>query len=319
MRSLKKLIGLIKRSKKIVIATHRDPDTDGIAAALTCVYLVKHLKKRDITIYCRSPIPARYKFLLRNFQFSQKLPDCDLLIAVDSAVLNRIFPEADIKIIKQKTIINIDHHRSNNAFGALQIIDERASSTCEILYGIYKSLRIKVNHHLAEILYCGLYNETGGFTYPNTTPESLKIAGELVDMGIKPAPLIKMLNAKTLAGTKLLSDVLGNIEIKQGIGIMVLLQKMLKKNRARISDTENFISFIQAINGVRVSIFLREEKTGTRISLRSDGIIDVNRLAQKYGGGGHRLAAGIRLKMEIGPAKKEILKAVRKEMRRVRG
>ncbi|OPX18625.1 hypothetical protein BXT86_00235 [candidate division WOR-3 bacterium 4484_100] len=319
MRSLKKFTGIIKKSSKILIATHRDPDTDGIAAALACVYLVKHFKKRNIKIYCNSTIPARYKFLLRKFQFTKKIPEFDLLIAVDSAGLNRIFPKANIEEIKKNTIINIDHHRSNDAFGQLQIIDERASSACEIIYRIFKSLKIKINHHLAEIFYCGLYNETGGFTYPNTTSESLKIAAEMISLGIKPAPLIKLLNAKTLAGTKLLSDVLSTIEIKDGVGIMILLQKMLKKNRAKISDTENFISFLQAINGVRVSLFLREEKNQTRVSLRSDGIIDVNRLAQKYGGGGHRLAAGIRMKMGIVQTKQEILRAIRNEMRRTKG
>jgi phosphoesterase RecJ-like protein len=118
------------------------------------------------------------------------------------------------------------------------------------------------------------------------------------------------MNAKTLGGTKLLTKVLETIEVKDGVAIMYLHQDMLKRSSAEMSDSENFISFLQAIKGVRVSMFLREEKDGTRVSLRSDGIIDVDKLARQYGGGGHRLAAGLRLSKNVHATKREILKAI---------
>ncbi len=310
MHSLKRLVQTIQKNKRILVATHRDPDGDGIAAALACAYLVKHFKRRKPILFCHSRIPFKYGFLLGKWQFTRRVPDFDLLIAVDSAGISRIFPHIEEDDLRGKEIINIDHHQSNDSFGTLRIIDEKASSACEIIFFIFKRLKIKIEKPLADIFYCGIYNETGGFVYPNTTKESLLMASELVGSGVLPDQLVKKMNAKTLSGTKLLTKVLNTIELNKGVATMYLCQDMLKRSSAEMSDSENFISFLQAMDGVRVSIFLREEKGGTRISLRSDGIIDVDRLAREYGGGGHRLAAGLRLKKNLHAAKGEIVKTV---------
>lgn len=319
MNSLKKLAQIIKKSKRIVVATHIDPDADGISAALSCGYLVKHFKHRRPVLYCYSPIPRKYNFILGDWKFLRKLPEFDLLIAVDSADISRIFPDAKrpaAKILDSKFIVNIDHHKSNDAFGTLKIIQEDVSSACEIIYRIFQTLGIKIEKRLAEIFYCGIYSETGGFVYPNTTQESLIIASELVGLGVGPGPLSKQLNAKSLSGTLLLSNVLKTIEIENSVGIMCLTQNMLRRCSAEMTDSEHFVSFLQAISNVRVSVFLREEKSGTRVSLRSDGIIDVDKLAGRFGGGGHRLAAGVRVRMSIKRAKKELRRAIQQEIRK---
>ncbi|MCK4756081.1 bifunctional oligoribonuclease/PAP phosphatase NrnA [candidate division WOR-3 bacterium] len=319
MNCLKRLVRIVKNSKRILIATHIDPDCDGLSAALSCGYFVKHFKRKKAILFCHSPIPSKYRFLLGEWKFVRKIPEFDLLIAVDSADLSRIFPDLNYfrsTKLDSKTIINIDHHKSNDSFGELRIVKEEASSACEIIYQMFEKLRIKVDKSLAEIFYCGIYSDTGGFIYPNTTKESLDIAAALIESGVKPGPLVKKLNAKTLSGTLLLSKVLNTIEIKNGVGVMYLTQDMLKRNRAKMPDSENFVSFLQAIKNVRVSFFLREEREGTRISLRSDGVIDVDKLARQYGGGGHRLAAGIKIKKNINSAKQDILRAILKEIKK---
>ncbi len=308
--SLRKLIKKIKRSKSICVATHIDPDCDGICSALLMAKLVCHYKRTKPHLFCISPIPEKYQFLLNDNTFQNILPRCDLIIAVDSADIERIFPADRFfgrKIEPDEGIINIDHHKSNKQFGDIAIIDEKASSACEIIYLIYRKLGIRIDKQTAETFYAGIYNETGGFVYPNTTTNALKICSELIATGINPAELVKKLNLKTIAGTKLLSEVLQTIKIKNCIGAMFLSQKMLKKHHAVMSESENFISFLQAIQGVRISVFFREEKNEIRISLRSDGIIDVNDFARKYGGGGHRLAAGIRIKGNFTDVMKRII------------
>lgn len=309
---LKKLIKAIKSNKRILIATHIDPDCDGICSALAMAYLVNFYKGVKPTLFCHSSIPKKYNFLLKDYCFSNILKSFDLLIAVDSAGIERIFPKEkyNLKSLNEKFVINIDHHKSNVEFGDIAIIDEKASSACEIIYRIFKELNIKIDRYLATIFYAGIYNETGSFTHPNTTAEALRICSELITKGIKPADLVKKLNAKTVAGTKLLSAVLSTIQIKKNVGIMYLTRKMLKGSQAHMSESENFISFLQAINSVRVSVFFREEQDGVRVSLRSDGLIDVNELAQLFGGGGHRLAAGIKLKEKLPVVEKKILTAL---------
>lgn len=321
MTCLKKLVKIIKSNKQIVVGTHIDPDCDGICAALSCAALVKFYKKIKPMLFCYSPIPRKYYFLLNDYKFRNRLTDFDLLILVDSTDISRVLPVINTNKknsirFNDKTIINIDHHKSNDQFGNLKIIDENASSACEIIYQIFNSLKIRITRRLAEIFYSGIYNETGGFVYPNTTKKVLQIAAELIDTGVKPGPLVKKLNAKTAQGTSLLSKVLNTIEIKNGLGIMYLTQRMLVNNRANMADSENFISFLQAIDGVSVSVFLREEKNGTRISLRSDGVVDVDEIAQRFGGGGHRLAAGIRMKEDLATAKKKIQNAIQQALRR---
>ena len=311
--SLKRLIRAIKTKENIVVATHIDPDCDGICSALALAKLVNLYKKKKPALFCHSPIPEKYRFLLKNYQFTKVLQKFDLLIAVDSADIERIFPVDKFdhqKINHDKLIVNIDHHKSNKPFGAIKIIDEKVSSACEIIYKIFKTLNLNIDKSLAKIIYTGIYNETGGFVYPNTTADALKISADLLTLNIDPAELVKRLNAKTIAGTKLLSSVLQTIRIKDGVGIMHLNQEMLKKCKAQMSESENFISFLQAIENVRVSLFFREEKGEIRISLRSDGALDVNEFAQKFGGGGHRLAAGIRIKGKLNRVKEKILNSL---------
>ena len=135
MHSLIKLVKIIKSSHRIIIATHVDPDCDGISAALACAYLVKHYKKRKPILYCYSPIPPKYQFLLGDWEFTRRISNFDVLITVDSAGISRVFPNLDNAMsekIGSKIIINIDHHRCNDPFGELQIVDEKASSSCEI-------------------------------------------------------------------------------------------------------------------------------------------------------------------------------------------
>ncbi len=317
MDYLRKLIRIIKKSRRIVVATHIDPDCDGISAALGCGYLVRNYKRRKPTLFCHSPIPSKYRFLTRKWKFATTPPAFDLLIAVDSAGMSRIFPDVHNLTSVQlhsKVIVNIDHHKSNDSFGELQIVRKKASSSCEIVYDIFKKLRIKINKTLAEILYSGIYMDTGGFVYSNTTVSALKTAAELIALGVRPGQLVKNLNEKTLDGTLLLSKVLNTIKIKNGVGVMWLTQDMLRGGEANITDSENFVSFLQAIEDVKVSLFLREEHGGTRISLRSDGIIDVDKFARRYGGGGHRAAAGIRSEKDIDTAKREMLGALLREL-----
>jgi phosphoesterase RecJ-like protein len=296
-----------------VIGTHIDPDCDGICSALAVSELVKRLNGSRPVMFCHSSIPPRYYFLLGKKRFSRKIVDHDMLILVDSADITRVFPrncEGAYGDITSRFVVNIDHHKSNDQFGDIAIIDEHASSTCEMVYGFFKDMKIPLSDEIADIIFSGIYNETGGFVYPNTTARTLGVCGELVAAGVRPAVLVKQLNSKSVPGTLLLSSVLNTIKVRRGIGTMHITQAMIRQHKAQMADSENFISFLQAIEGVRVSVFLRQESDGIRISLRSDGLVDVNKLARKFGGGGHRLAAGVRMDCELQQAERKIVSAM---------
>jgi len=313
-----KLIKIIESNRRIVVGTHFDPDGDAICSSLAIARFVRLHTGRSPALYCLSPIPGRYGFLLRGRRFTDRLPTFDLLILIDAPGIDRVIPyyaENPGRYPSAK-IVNIDHHKSNNCFGGLNLIDENASSACEIVYRIFTRTGTRVTRPLAEIFYAGIYAETGGFLYPNTTGPALQTASDLIGIGIDAGDIAKKLNAKSLAGTRLLSRVLNTIKIHRGVGTMVLTRRMLNASGAEMVDSENFVSFIQAITDVRVSVFLREEKNGTRLSLRSDGIVDVDKIARPFGGGGHRLAAGIRMKKPFAVARRLILKAIFQELKK---
>jgi phosphoesterase RecJ-like protein len=302
-------IKTIKKNDRILIGTHIDPDSDGICAALSCATLVEHFTGTKPRLYCQSTVPSKHSFLMDGRAFLNRLPEFDLLIAVDSTGIDRVIPEEHFKKIpwKQKTIINIDHHRSNNGFGDINYVDEKASSACEIIYRMFQDLKVPITSQTAGIIYSGIYIETGGFAYPNTTNGVFAVVSDLVSRGVRPSTLLKKLHGRTLQGTRLLSAVLDTIKIKKGVGVMHLSLAILAKTGARISDSEHFLSFLQAITNVHVSVFLREEKRGTRVSLRSDGLVDVNEVASRFGGGGHRMAAGMRMPQKMTIARKLVL------------
>jgi phosphoesterase RecJ-like protein len=299
----------IKKNDHILIGTHIDPDSDGICAALSCAALVEHFTGTKPLLYCPSVVPSKHSFLMDGRAFLNRLPSFDLLITVDSAGIDRVIPEDRLKKIpwKHKTIINIDHHRSNDGFGDINYVDEKASSACEIMYRMFQDLKVPISLWTAGIIYSGIYIETGGFAYPNTTNSVFAVVSDLVSRGVRPSTLVKKLHGRTLQGTRLLSAVLDTIRIKNGIGVMHLSRAMLAKTAARMSDSEHFLSFLQAITNVHVSVFLREEKHGTRVSLRSDGLADVNEVARRFGGGGHRMAAGMRMPQKMAAARKMVL------------
>ncbi len=246
----------------------------------------------------------------------QNLPACDLLIVVDSASLDRILCASGRRHELPAEIVNIDHHKSNTLFGTMNYNDERASSSCEIIYDITRILKVKLSPTAARTLYTGLYSETGGFAYANTTSRTLQVAAELMCYPIKLDWLVRQINAKTLTGTRLLGEVLATIKIEDGVGTMYVTKKMIDRCRARMSDTENFVSFLAAINEVRVAIFLREQDDSTRVSLRSNCRIDVDRIARQFGGGGHRLAAGAKVRVPLRKLLKAVSTVIREHMKK---
>ncbi len=304
----KKLRRLIQGNKKILVATHLDPDGDAISAALALNYFVQSLNRTPL-LYCIDPVPEKYLFLPGANRFKSSYKPYDLLIIVDTAKLSRIGPGFKPRSDK---IINIDHHKSNERFGILKIINSKASSTCEIIYEVLKASKFKIASQLAEILYTGIYSDTGGFIYANTTQAALKVAQELIAIGARPYYIARRLNTRSESALRLLGMVLNTLIVDRGIASIRLTKEMLNKAKAKVSDSENFVSLLLTIEAVKVAIFFREGEDGKlKISLRSDGSIDVDCVAAKFGGGGHKMAAGLRTSRQLSDIKKEIVKTIR--------
>jgi phosphoesterase RecJ-like protein len=302
------ILPLIKKAKKITLLGHFRPDGDVISACAAMSYILNIMGKKVETIY-----PNKPEFILKrnpkNLLINKHKQIPDLLVTLDTANYKRCyFPKKFEKI----PIINIDHHVSNSIKGTLNIIDIKASSTCEILFTIFQTWEKKyINKFVAECLLCGILADSQVFHTQATTPKTLRITAKLMDHG---ANLYKIKNELTTNKdpkiVKLWGTILSKIKVtKNGKACWAkVTQKDLEKHKLKLSSLIGFNNFLSQITGVDITLLLYQTKDKkTKVSLRSKKS-NVDRLASKFGGGGHKNAAGILSEIPINTLEKQIIK-----------
>jgi phosphoesterase RecJ-like protein len=302
-----KSLQLIKKAKKITILGHFRPDGDVISACAAMFYVLKKMGKMVETIYPNKPefpLKRNPKNLLINKH--KQIPD--LLIALDTANYERCyFPKA----FEHIPIINIDHHVSNSIKGTYNIIDIKASSTCEILFTILQKWGKQViDRFVSECLLCGILSDSQVFQTQATTPKTLEISAKLMKYG---ANLYKIKNELTTNKdpniVKLWGHLLSKIKItKSGKACWAkVTQKDLTKHNLELSSLIGFNNFLSQITGIDITLLFYQTKDGkTKVSLRSKKS-NVDILASKFGGGGHKNAAGILSNISINTLEKKII------------
>ena len=222
--------------------------------------------------------------------------------------------------IDERTIVvNIDHHISNNGFGDITIIDPERSSSAELVLEAASALGVELTPSIADQLFAGVLTDTGCFQYSNTNAASLISAGGLVEAGASPALVAdRIYHQRTLFFYRLLGHLLGAMEVHQHGRTCVM---MLTSERARVlwpdgeMDTEGIVDFTIQVEDVEVGIFLRETSSDTcRASLRSRGAVDVQKVTEPLGGGGHTSAAGCTLQGTLEEARDRLLAEVEKQL-----
>jgi len=196
-------------------------------------------------------------------------------------------------------MINIDHHVANKPFGNLRWVEPAASSTCEMLFDLCEELSLTPDADLASALYTGILTDTGSFRFSNTNRRVFEIASVLVGLGADPAGIAgNVYDSASPEKLKLLAQVLGTMEFHAGSRIVTaeLTRSMLSNSASSYMESEGFINHLRSVKSVDLAILFRETDDGrVHISLRSRAGIDVARLAQRHGGGGHLQAAACRI------------------------
>lgn len=303
---IKKLKKIILKSDRGQILIHTSPDGDAVASAIAVYRIIRKLTGKSYHLYCPKPIPKRYRFFLHSSQFRTKPIKVPISIVLDTGSLSRLpgWNPAGF-------IVNIDHHDSNPKFGDINIVDPKSSSAVEILMTIFSHWKVKIDQKTANILYAGIFAETGGFTFCNTRASSLLNAARLVHLGASPAVISEKINNQSLGRLKLLSSVIATLKIVDGIAMVTVSQEMFRKTKTTIDETEGFVELPLAIPGIKISILLKELEDGrTKVSLRSKDKVDVNHIAQHFGGGGHLNAAGFIINRSVATTKKLLIKRV---------
>ncbi|MEA2039306.1 MAG: bifunctional oligoribonuclease/PAP phosphatase NrnA [Thermodesulfobacteriota bacterium] len=311
-RLLNKIASVLREGRYFLLITHEDPDADGIGSMLALGRALINSGK-DVILLSEEPVPAPLNLLKGSDIICQRCnlrKDFDALIVLDCGKMKRM-GRFHKRIKGHGILINIDHHASNDFFGDLDLVDANSSSTAELVFRVIEAAGLSVDRDIAENIFAAIQADTGCFTYDNTTPDSLRIAAEMMSYGVRPWELSrKIMYTCSVSRLKLLEMALRDIEFyNEGkIGVMTLSKEMFEKAGAYRMDSEGFVDYPRFVSGVEIGVLIRQTGKDTyKFSLRSNNTVDVGRLASRFGGGGHMSAAGFERQGPIGVLKRDLL------------
>jgi phosphoesterase RecJ-like protein len=298
---LKAIADALRQHERFLVVTHENPDGDALGSLLAATLALRRLGK-DAVMYLagQTPLPREYAFMpLEDLRREQPSDAADrVLFAVDCAKEDRIGDEALLS--QAALVLDVDHHHDNTRFGDVNLIVADASSTGEVLRDVFAELGVELTPELAEPLYIALVTDTGRFQYANTTPKSLRLAAELVEAGADVhAVFQEVYESVEFAKLKLLARALDRAEVLEGGRIVVshLLRTDFAEVGASEPYSEGIIDYLRAVEGSELAVLVREQLNhgahAYKGSLRSSiDELDVSAIARRFGGGGHRQAAG---------------------------
>jgi len=291
----------VKEAKKIFIVTHDRPDGDALSSVCAFIELLTGLGK-EFSAYCYDTPPRQFNFLphlekIKTDKNKLNFSEYDLIIVLDCGSLKRTRLIEEINNKKpNQFIIEFDHHPKTDNFADIEIRNPNISSTAEILYNFLKTNHIKINKNLAIGLLTGILTDTGNFLYPYTTDKTIKIASEMLLYGARfPLVLENTWRNKSLSAMKVWGLAINNLRInkKYNFAYSILTQRDLSQNGITDEELEGIAGFLSNLYGVRGLLLLREQEDGKiKGSFRAiHPQIDISRLAQIFGGGGHAKAS----------------------------
>lgn len=307
-----KIKELIESSKSIGLLAHENPDGDAIGS-LIAFYLILRDMNKDVEVIA-SKIPERFKYLEdidKIVDNSQK--NFDLVIVLDCASKKRI-GQIDNIVDRASQVIVIDHHVSNTLYGDINYIEGNTSSCAQVLYYLFKEWKWNINKECGKALMTGVLTDTSGFKNDNVDKNTYLMAAEMLDVGIDIYNLQReVLTIVTKPQLELKRIALDRLEFFDNgkIAFSYVTKKDMDSVGAMVGDHEGLVEIGRDIIGVEVSIFMREDE-GFKISLRSNGSVKVNEIAEFFDGGGHEMAAGLNMDKNLEDAKNDIIRETMK-------
>ena len=304
-------LSLIEKSRYILIITHVNPDADSIASALALSSFLHENKIKHKVFNVSSDLPKNLDFIERFDKITDQLPKFfDLAISVDCGT----YPRLGITLDKDIPLINFDHHKSNNNYGVINIVDANKSSTAEIVYDFFKYNGLYITKTSATALYVGIYDDSLAFSLARCDELTFEKVNFLVQCGASPSFIANnLLRRDSLAKYRIIPKVLDSLELqKEGqIASIYAKEEWFKSTGAHARDCEDALDMIMSMSIVKVAFFIRIISGICRVSLRSKGQTDVSMIAGVFGGGGHFNAAGCSIDTnDLEMAKELIIKEI---------
>jgi bifunctional oligoribonuclease and PAP phosphatase NrnA len=306
----------LREHKRFAVLSHVRPDGDALGSQIALGLSLKKLGK-DVLVWNEDGMLDKYSFLPRAAVLTRPPTapeDVDVAIALDTAIQNRL-GTALPAVRSAKLWINIDHHPSNPAYGDLVYVDPTSPATGQILFELIASEKLPLDLEIAENLYVAISTDTGSFQYPNTTARTFEIAAELVRAGVDVGRVSQQLYENfPRRRVELLRELLETMRFEGNgrVASFSLTLKMAKDLGVLPEDNEGLIDHLRAIRGVVVAVFFEElADDKVRVSMRSKTEdVDVCAICEKFGGGGHTLAAGARVRGTLAEVEKKVLEAI---------
>jgi phosphoesterase RecJ-like protein len=310
-------VELVRGHRRFLLTTHVRPDADGLGSQLAMAEGLAQLGK-EARLVIASTWPPRYNFLdptRRVERFTtpgDAWRDTEVVIILDTGTWGQLGDFGPfLQTLKVPKVV-IDHHLSQDDLRALRLLDTTAEATGRLVFEALTALGVHATAAMANLLFPAVAMDTGWFRHANTTPATFTLAGKLVEAGANPTSLYEQLfEQNTLPRLKLTGLVLDRLQVVQEgrVAFTILRRGDYEATGAVPQDTEDLVNFTRSLAGVEVGLFFMEQpRGGVKVSFRSRSV-DVSGLAEHFGGGGHRLAAGATLHSSLEEACSRVLQA----------
>jgi phosphoesterase RecJ-like protein len=318
---LSQVVELIESKRRFAITSHIRPDGDSLGSSLGLYWLLRALDK-EVEVIMRDPVPHAYQQLpgADEVRVTPKVdPTYHAVFVIECSDITR----PGLLDLEKQFVVNIDHHSTTALFGTINWIDSTASAVGEMIYNLCKATGVRVTKEIAECVYTALITDTGSFHYSNTTERTFKVASELVRTGVKPAKTAEAVFASyPWSRIQLMGAVLSTARRDESGRVACMRQSLEMQERAKASDedADGFVNYPLTVGEVEAVAMLKESAPGVyRTSLRSKGEVNVAKVAERFGGGGHRNAAGCTLKGSWEEAETIIVGLLQEAVQRANG
>lgn len=311
-----KILDAIRLYQDFIISAHIQPEGDAIGSQLALARLLTKLGKK-VRIVNADPVPEPLRFLPGTEAIITTREKVGVApaaaVILDCPSLERIGWVKDE--LGKAALINVDHHVSNTNFGGENWVDPQAASAGEMVYQLFQEAGVEIDEHTALCLYTAIMTDTGSFRFSNTTPQTHRIAADLLRFPVQPEQVYERIyEVRSLEEMELLGAVLHSLEkVCDGRAVIGhVTQEQFKQYGLGAESTDHFIDVIRMVEGAEIIAFLREMENGQgiKVSLRAKSKVDVNKLARNFGGGGHPAASGCRILADMATAQRRLAEQI---------
>lgn len=307
----------IEKAQSIILLTHESPDGDAVGSSLAMYNSLKQLNKNvDLII---PEYPECFNFLTGASEIKKEtsIDKYDLAIALDAADIKRLNGFANY-FEDAKVTINIDHHGSNEMFADYNFVNPDAPACCQILIQVIKYLNVTINKEIGTCLLTGIITDTGGFKYSGTSKETFEFTSWLLSIGVNVSDVYRrVLEIRTKGNFALTKLVIDRMEFFENgkIAFTYITKEDEERVKAKNGDHDGLVDIGRTVEGVEVSILLREADGFFKGSLRSNEYVNVSDVCMMFGGGGHIRAAGCSIHIPFSEAKEKLINEVKKHLK----